>query len=44
MNKKFSTTELYEAPEIEVVQAMVEYGFQYSSYIDDADEEDVGDF
>ena len=44
MNKNFVSVESYEAPEMEVVATVVEYGFQYSSLIDDVDEEDFGEF
>lgn len=44
MNKNFVSVESYEAPEMEVVATVVEYGFQYSSVIDDVDEEDFGEF
>jgi hypothetical protein len=43
MNKK-SFFEEYAAPEMEVVLTTVEAGFELSSGIDDAEEDNYGDF
>lgn len=44
MNKNFVSMESYEAPEMEVISTVVEYGFELSSGIDDAFEDDFGDY
>ncbi len=44
MNKVNLFNEEYVAPEIEVVSTVVEAGFSLSAGIDDALEEDYGDF
>ncbi len=43
MNKK-SIFEEYVAPEMEVISAVVEAGFDLSSIIDDAPEDNYGEF
>lgn len=44
MNKKNFFSQEYIAPELEVISTVVECGFSLSSSIDDATEEDYGDF
>lgn len=44
MNKKNFFPQEYVAPELEVISTVVECGFSLSSSIDDATEEDYGDF
>ena len=42
--RKFITSEEYTAPELEVVSAVVEHGFSLSTGIEDAYEDNYGDF
>jgi hypothetical protein len=44
MNKKNFFSQEYVAPELEVISTVVECGFSLSSSIEDATEEDYGDF
>ena len=44
MNSNLMSVESYEAPEMEVISTIVEYGFDLSSGIDDAFEDDFGEF
>lgn len=44
MNKVNLFNEEYVAPEIEVVSTVVEAGFSLSAVIDDAEEDNYGDF
>ena len=44
MNKKNFFSQEYVAPELEVISMTVEAGFSLSAGIDDAIEEDYGDF
>lgn len=44
MNKVNLFNEEYVAPEIEVVSTVVEAGFSLSAGIDDAEEDNYGDF
>ena len=44
MNKVNLFNEEYVAPEMEVISAIVERGFELSSNIDDAEEKGYGDF
>jgi hypothetical protein len=44
MTKKSLFSQEYVAPEMEVISAIVERGFELSSNIDDAEEKDYGDF
>lgn len=44
MNKVNLFNEEYLAPEIEVVSTVVEAGFSLSASIDDAEEDNYGDF
>ena len=44
MKKQTIFTEEYVAPEFEVISAVVEAGFSFSTGIADAEEEDFGEF
>lgn len=44
MTKKMTEVMGYEAPNFDVVLAVVERGFMLSAGIDDAEEKDYGDF
>ena len=44
MKKQTIFNEEYVAPEIEVISTMVEAGFALSAGIDDAEEDNYGDF
>jgi hypothetical protein len=44
MNKKNFFSQEYVAPELEVISTIVECGFEMSSVIDDAYENDYGGF
>lgn len=44
MRKQNFFTEEYVAPELEVVSMVVEAGFELSSFIDDVEEDNYGEF